>query len=52
MGKKWLKIAGTNSPETGRNLHYPITLLGFVKTKEYSIVFPEDGAWIIPIAFW
>jgi ABC-type Fe3+ transport system substrate-binding protein len=50
-GQKMAKIAGTNSPETGGIYIIPLTFARLCENKGVSIVFPEDGAWIIPIAF-
>ncbi|MDD4753958.1 MAG: ABC transporter substrate-binding protein [Desulfitobacteriaceae bacterium] len=50
-GQKMAKLAGTNSKEAGGVYTIPLTFAKLCRNKDVSIVFPEDGAWIIPIAF-
>ncbi len=48
---KAARLAGTNSKEAGAIYYMPLTFAQLCEAKDVSIVFPEDGALIIPIAF-
>lgn len=48
---KAAKLAGTNSKEAGGIYYLPLTFAKLCENKNTSIVFPEDGALIIPMAF-
>ncbi|MGS0764202.1 ABC transporter substrate-binding protein [Syntrophomonas curvata] len=48
---KAARLAGTDSREAGAIYYMPLTFAGLCENKDVSIVFPEDGALIIPIAF-
>ncbi|MDD2619682.1 MAG: ABC transporter substrate-binding protein [Syntrophomonadaceae bacterium] len=48
---KAAKLAGTNSREAGAIYYLPLTFARLCENQNVSIVFPEDGALIIPIAF-
>ena len=48
---KAARLAGTNSKEAGAIYYMPLTFAQLCENKDVSIVFPEDGALIIPIAF-
>ncbi len=50
-GQKMAKLAGTNGKEAGGIYILPLTFAMLCEKEDVSIVFPEDGAWIIPIAF-
>ncbi len=48
---KAARMAGTNSREAGAIYYMPLTFAQLCENKGVSIVLPEDGALIIPIAF-
>lgn len=48
---KAARLAGTDSKEAGAIYYMPLTFANLCEAKDVSIVLPEDGALIIPIAF-
>lgn len=48
---KAARLAGTDSKEAGAIYYMPLTFAGLCEANNVSVVFPEDGALIIPIAF-
>mgnify|MGYP000858987111 CR=1 FL=1 len=48
---KAARLAGTDSKEAGAIYYMPLTFAGLCEAKDVSVVLPEDGALIIPIAF-
>ncbi len=48
---KAAKLAGTDSREAGAIYYLPLTFARLCENPNVSIIFPEDGALIIPIAF-
>lgn len=45
------QLAGTNSREGGAIYYMPLTFARLCESKDVSIIFPQDGAFIIPISF-
>ncbi len=48
---KAAKLAGTNSKEAGGIYYLPLTFARLCDSKNTTIVFPEDGALIVPMSF-
>ncbi|NMB35997.1 MAG: ABC transporter substrate-binding protein [Firmicutes bacterium] len=48
---KAAKLAGTNSKEAGGIYYLPLTFARLCDNKNTTIVFPEDGALIVPMSF-
>ncbi len=48
---KMAKLVGTNNPSAGAIYIMPLTFADLCPKKGTTIIYPEDGAWLIPISF-
>lgn len=47
---KMVKLAGSNHKDAEAIYILPLTFASLCKNKNTSVVFPEDGAWIVPMS--